>query len=133
MFQEEQFHRVIHLAAQAGVRYSIENPFAYVDSNIVGMFTILEGCRHNSIEHLIYASSSSVYGMNDKIPFSEDDQVDQPVSLYAATKKSNELMAHSYANLYKIPVTGLRFTEVQQVAQIWHPGCLLKQLSTTNQ
>ena len=112
LFQEEQFHRVIHLAAQAGVRYSIENPFAYVDSNIVGMLTILEGCRHNSIEHLIYASSSSVYGMNDKIPFSEDDQVDQPVSLYAATKKSNELMAHSYANLYKIPVTGLRFFTV---------------------
>lgn len=112
LFKAEQFTRVIHLAAQAGVRYSIENPFAYVDSNLVGMMTILECCRHNNVEHLVYASSSSVYGMNAKIPFSEDDQVDQPVSLYAATKKSNELMAHSYAKLYKIPVTGLRFFTV---------------------
>lgn len=112
LFKAEQFTRVIHLAAQAGVRYSIENPFAYVDSNLVGMMTILEGCRHNGVEHLVYASSSSVYGMNAKIPFSEDDQVDQPVSLYAATKKSNELMAHSYAKLYKVPVTGLRFFTV---------------------
>src|SRR5699024_6591239 len=112
LFATEQFDRVIHLAAQAGVRYSIENPFAYVDSNLVGMMTILEGCRHNQVEHLVYASSSSVYGMNDKIPFSEDDQVDNPVSLYAATKKSNELMAHSYAKLYQIPVTGLRFFTV---------------------
>lgn len=112
LFQQAQFQRVIHLAAQAGVRYSIENPFAYVDSNLVGMMTILEGCRHNPVEHLVYASSSSVYGMNAKIPFSEDDQVDHPVSLYAATKKSNELMAHSYAKLYRIPVTGLRFFTV---------------------
>lgn len=112
LFKAEQFDRVIHLAAQAGVRYSIENPFAYVDSNLVGMMTILEGCRHNKVQHLVYASSSSVYGMNDKIPFSEDDQVDNPVSLYAATKKANELMAHSYAKLYKIPVTGLRFFTV---------------------
>src|SRR5690554_1966358 len=112
LFSTEQFDRVIHLAAQAGVRYSIENPFAYVDSNLVGMMTILEGCRHNKVQHLVYASSSSVYGMNDKIPFSEDDQVDNPVSLYAATKKSNELMAHSYAKLYQIPVTGLRFFTV---------------------
>src|SRR5690554_3614417 len=112
LFKEEQFERVIHLAAQAGVRYSIENPFAYVDSNLVGMMTILEGCRHNDVQHLVYASSSSVYGMNDKIPFSEDDQVDNPVSLYAATKKANELMAHSYAKLYNLPVTGLRFFTV---------------------
>lgn len=112
LFREEQFTHVIHLAAQAGVRYSIENPFAYVDSNLVGMMTILEGCRHNKVKHLVYASSSSVYGMNDKVPFSEEDQVDNPVSLYAATKKSNELMAHSYAKLYKLPVTGLRFFTV---------------------
>lgn len=112
LFKAEQFERVIHLAAQAGVRYSIENPFAYIDSNLVGMMTVLEGCRHNKVEHLVYASSSSVYGMNDKIPFSETDQVDNPVSLYAATKKSNELMAHSYSKLYKIPTTGLRFFTV---------------------
>lgn len=112
LFTSNKFDRVIHLAAQAGVRYSIENPFAYVDSNLVGMMTILEGCRNNNVKHLVYASSSSVYGMNDKMPFSEDDQVDNPVSLYAATKKANELMAHSYAKLYKIPVTGLRFFTV---------------------
>lgn len=112
LFSKEQFQRVIHLAAQAGVRYSIENPFAYVDSNLVGTMTILEGCRNNGVEHLVYASSSSVYGMNDKIPFAEDDQVDNPVSLYAATKKSNELMAHSYSKLYGIPTTGLRFFTV---------------------
>lgn len=112
LFASEKFQRVIHLAAQAGVRYSIENPFAYVDSNLVGMMTILEGCRHNQVEHLVYASSSSVYGMNEKVPFSETDMVDNPVSLYAATKKSNELMAHSYAKLYGIPVTGLRFFTV---------------------
>ena len=112
LFSIEKFDRVIHLAAQAGVRYSIENPFAYVDSNLVGMMTILEGCRHNKVQHLVYASSSSVYGMNDKIPFSEEDQVDKPVSLYAATKKSNELVAHSYAKLYNLPVTGLRFFTV---------------------
>jgi len=112
LFNDEQFDRVIHLAAQAGVRYSLENPMAYIDSNLVGMATILEGCRHNKVEHLIFASSSSVYGMNEKIPFSEDDAVDHPVSLYAATKKSNELMAHSYSHLYQIPITGLRFFTV---------------------
>src|SRR5690554_7403136 len=112
LFEKEQFQRVIHLAAQAGVRYSIENPFAYVDSNLVGMMTVLEGCRHNRVEHLVYASSSSVYGMNKKVPFSESDRVDNPVSFYAATKKANELMAHSYAKLYGLPVTGLRFFTV---------------------
>lgn len=112
LFSSEQFNCVIHLAAQAGVRYSIENPFAYVDSNLIGMMTILEGCRHNKVQHLVYASSSSVYGMNAKIPFSESDQVDNPVSLYAATKKANELMAHSYSKLYQIPTTGLRFFTV---------------------
>ena len=112
LFKEEKFDRVIHLAAQAGVRYSIENPMAYIDSNIVGFATILEGCRHNNIEHLVYASSSSVYGANKKIPFSTNDNVDHPVSLYAATKKSNELMAHSYSHLYGLPTTGLRFFTV---------------------
>jgi UDP-glucuronate 4-epimerase len=112
LFEAESFQRVIHLAAQAGVRYSIENPMAYVDSNLVGMITILEGCRHNNVEHLVYASSSSVYGMNPKVPFSTSDVVDHPVSLYAATKKANELMAHSYSHLYDIPTTGLRFFTV---------------------
>ncbi len=112
LFATEKFDRVIHLAAQAGVRYSLENPMAYVDSNLVGMATILEGCRHNQVQHLVFASSSSVYGMNEKIPFAEDDAVDHPVSLYAATKKSNELMAHSYSHLYKLPITGLRFFTV---------------------
>jgi UDP-glucuronate 4-epimerase len=112
LFTKEQFQRVIHLAAQAGVRYSIENPMAYIDSNIVGFTTILEGCRHNNVQHLVYASSSSVYGMNPKIPFAASDSVDHPVSLYAATKKSNELMAHSYSHLYGIPTTGLRFFTV---------------------
>lgn len=112
LFFKEKFGRVIHLAAQAGVRYSIENPMAYIDSNIVGFTTILEGCRHNKVEHLVYASSSSVYGANKKIPFSTHDVVDHPVSLYAATKKSNELMAHTYSHLYKIPTTGLRFFTV---------------------
>lgn len=112
LFAQEKFTHVIHLAAQAGVRYSIENPFAYIDSNLVGTMCVLEGCRHHPVEHLVYASSSSVYGMNAKVPFSETDQVDHPVSLYAATKKSNELMAYSYAKLYKIPATGLRFFTV---------------------
>ncbi|WP_263079926.1 NAD-dependent epimerase [Endozoicomonas sp. Mp262] len=112
LFQTEKFQRVIHLAAQAGVRYSLENPMAYIDSNLVGMATILEGCRHNDVEHLVYASSSSVYGMNSKMPYSTKDAVDHPVSLYAATKKSNEMMAHSYSHLYKIPTTGLRFFTV---------------------
>lgn len=112
LFRKEKFDSVVHLAAQAGVRYSIENPYAYVDSNLVGFMNILEGCRHNPVNHLVYASSSSVYGMNTKMPFSEKDNVDHPVSLYAATKKSNELMAHSYSNLYNIPTTGLRFFTV---------------------
>ncbi|GHT62584.1 NAD-dependent epimerase [Bacteroidia bacterium] len=112
LFAEEKFDRVCHLAAQAGVRYSIENPGAYIDSNIVGFINMLECCRHNQIEHLVYASSSSVYGMNEKVPFSEDDPVDYPVSLYAATKKANELMAHTYSHLYQLPTTGLRFFTV---------------------
>lgn len=112
LFEKEKFERVIHMAAQAGVRYSIENPMAYIDSNLVGFATILEGCRHNKVQHLVYSSSSSVYGMNEKMPFSTEDAVDHPVSLYAATKKSNELMAHSYSHLYDLPTTGLRFFTV---------------------
>jgi len=112
LFEKEKFDYIIHLAAQAGVRYSIENPYAYIDSNIVGFMNILEACRNYPVKHLIYASSSSVYGANVKQPFSEDDNVDHPVSLYAATKKSNELMAHTYSNLYNIPTTGLRFFTV---------------------
>jgi UDP-glucuronate 4-epimerase len=112
LFAEYQFDKVIHLAAQAGVRYSIENPMAYADSNLVGHLNILEGCRNTKVKHLIYASSSSVYGLNNKVPFSTSDTVDHPVSLYAATKKSNELMAHSYSHLYNIPTTGLRFFTV---------------------
>ena len=112
LFKSEKFDQVIHLAAQAGVRYSIENPHAYADSNLVGHLNILEGCRHNNVKHLVYASSSSVYGLNAKTPFATSDSVDHPVSLYAATKKSNELMAHSYSHLYGIPTTGLRFFTV---------------------
>jgi UDP-glucuronate 4-epimerase len=112
LFKEEQFERVIHLGAQAGVRYSLQNPMAYVDSNLVGTMNILEGCRHNKVEHLVYASSSSVYGNQEKVPFSENDRVDTPISLYAATKKSNELMAHTYSHLYQLPTTGLRFFTV---------------------
>ncbi|MDT2811541.1 NAD-dependent epimerase [Vagococcus lutrae] len=112
LFVSETFDMVINMAAQAGVRYSIENPQAYVDSNLVGFMNILEACRNNSIKHLIYASSSSVYGGNTKIPFTTEDNVDHPVSLYAATKKSNELLAHSYSHLYKLPTTGLRFFTV---------------------
>lgn len=112
LFATEQFHRVVHLAAQAGVRYSIEKPMAYADSNLVGHLAVLEGCRHNKVEHLIYASSSSVYGLNRKMPFNTADSVDHPVSLYAATKKSNEMMAHSYSHLYDVPTTGLRFFTV---------------------
>ena len=112
VFERETFERVINLAAQAGVRYSIENPFAYVDSNLVGFVNVLECCRHNHARHLVYASSSSVYGANDKVPFSEDDRVDEPVSLYAATKKANELMASCYSKLYGMPATGLRFFTV---------------------
>lgn len=112
LFAEEQFDRVINLGAQAGVRYSIANPFAYADSNLIGMLSVLEGCRHNNVKHLIYASSSSVYGLNRKVPFSTSDSVDHPVSLYAATKKANEMMAHSYSHLYGLPTTGLRFFTV---------------------
>ena len=112
LFAENNFDVVVNLAAQAGVRYSIENPRAYVESNLVGFFNILEACRHHPVKHLVYASSSSVYGGNKKIPFSEDDMVDSPVSLYAATKKSNELMAAAYSKLYSIPATGLRFFTV---------------------
>lgn len=112
LFQTENFQRVIHLAAQAGVRYSLENPMAYADSNLVGHLAVLEGCRHTKVEHLIYASSSSVYGLNAKLPFACNDSVDHPASLYAATKKANELMAHSYSHLYGLPTTGLRFFTV---------------------
>lgn len=111
-FRAYSFDAVVHLAAQAGVRYSIENPHAYIDSNLVGFCNILEGCRHAGVKHLVYASSSSVYGANVKLPFSEHDNVDHPVSLYAATKKANELMAHTYAHLYGLPCTGLRFFTV---------------------
>ena len=112
LFAEYHFDIVVNLAAQAGVRYSIENPDVYIESNIIGFYNILEACRHNPVEHLVYASSSSVYGGNKKVPFSTDDRVDNPVSLYAATKKSNELMAHCYSKLYNIPSTGLRFFTV---------------------
>ncbi|MDH1168753.1 NAD-dependent epimerase [Pantoea agglomerans] len=112
LFDQQKFQRVIHLGAQAGVRYSIENPHAYVDSNLTGHLNILEGCRHHKIEHLLYASSSSVYGLNRKMPFSTEDSVDHPVSLYAATKKANELMSHTYSHLYQLPTTGLRFFTV---------------------
>lgn len=112
LFFEQQFDRVIHLGAQAGVRYSIENPMAYADSNLVGHLNILEGCRNSKVKHLVYASSSSVYGLNNKVPFATSDTVDHPISLYAATKKSNELMAHSYSHLYDMSTTGLRFFTV---------------------
>lgn len=111
-FKKYKPHRVVNLAAQAGVRYSLQNPHAYIESNIVGFTNILEGCRHNGVEHLVYASSSSVYGSNTHMPFSVHDNVDHPVSLYAATKKANELMAHTYAHLYRLPTTGLRFFTV---------------------
>jgi UDP-glucuronate 4-epimerase len=112
LFAAERFARVIHLAAQAGVRYSLENPAAYVDSNLVGFAEVLEGCRRNGCEHLLYASSSSVYGANTTLPFATDQNVDHPLSLYAATKKANELMAHTYAHLFRLPTTGLRFFTV---------------------
>src|SRR2546425_2174501 len=112
LFAGQKFDTVVHLAAQAGVRYSLENPKAYIDSNLVGFGHILEGCRHGGVRHLVFASSSSVYGANKRLPFSEHDNVDHPVSLYAATKKANELMAHSYAHLYGLPCTGLRFFTV---------------------
>jgi UDP-glucuronate 4-epimerase len=112
LFENEGFDKVIHLAAQAGVRYSIENPHSYIESNIVGMLHILEGCRHNDVQHLTYASSSSVYGANTTMPFSIHQNVDHPLALYGATKKANELMAHTYSNLYNLPTTGLRFFTV---------------------
>ncbi len=112
LFAAERFERVVHLGAQAGVRYSITNPLAYVDSNIVGFANVLEGCRHGGVEHLVYASTSSVYGANTAMPFSVHQNVDHPLSFYAATKKANELMAHTYAHLYRLPVTGLRFFTV---------------------
>ena len=112
LFASERFDRVIHLAAQAGVRYSLQNPQAYIDSNIVGFMNVLEGCRHAKVQHLVYASSSSVYGGNTRMPFSEHDSVDHPVSMYAATKKANELMAHTYSHLFGLPTTGLRFFTV---------------------
>ena len=112
MFAEEGFEKVVHLAAQAGVRYSIENPHSYIDSNIVGTMNILEGCRHHEVAHLVYASSSSVYGANTAMPFSIHQNVDHPLALYGATKKANELMAHTYSNLYGLPTTGLRFFTV---------------------
>ncbi len=112
LFAAEDFDRVVHLAAQAGVRYSLQNPHAYAQSNLVGFVNVLEGCRHHGVEHLVYASSSSVYGGNTKMPFAETDPVDHPVSLYAATKKANELIAHTYSNLYALPTTGLRFFTV---------------------
>ena len=112
LFQAERFDRVVHLAAQAGVRHSLIDPHAYIDSNIVGFCNVLEGCRHNGVEHLVYASSSSVYGGNTEMPFSEQQGVDHPVSLYAATKKANELMAHTYSHLFQLPTTGLRFFTV---------------------
>jgi len=112
LFATARPRRVVHLAAQAGVRYSLENPHAYLDSNLAGFINVLEGCRHNGVEHLVYASSSSVYGGNTRLPFSEHDNVDHPVSLYAATKKANELMAHTYSHLFRLPTTGLRFFTV---------------------
>ena len=112
LFEKEKFDKVVNLAAQAGVRYSIENPYAYIDCNVVGFINILEGCRHQNVNHLVYASSSSVYGNNIKMPLSTSDSVDHPISLYAATKKANELMAHTYSHLYNIPTTGLRFFTV---------------------
>jgi len=112
LFAEEGFDRVVHLAAQAGVRYSLENPHSYIESNIVGTLHVLEGCRHNNVEHLVYASSSSVYGANTEMPFSIHHNVDHPLALYGATKKANELMAHTYSNLYELPTTGLRFFTV---------------------
>ena len=112
LFASGRLQRIVHLAAQAGVRYSLQNPHAYLDSNLAGFINILEGCRHNGVEHLVYASSSSVYGGNTRLPFSEHDNIDHPVSLYAATKKANELMAHTYSHLFRLPTTGLRFFTV---------------------
>ena len=130
LFEENQFQGVVNLAAQAGVRYSIENPLVYINTNMVGFANILEGCRHNNVEHLVYASSSSVYGANTSMPFSVSDNVDHPLSLYAATKKANELMAHTYSHLYDLPTTGLRFllSMVLGVDLIWLYSCLPNRL-----
>ena len=117
LFQQYHFDIVVNLAAQAGVRYSIDHPDVYIESNIIGFYNLLEACRHNPVEHLVYASSSSVYGGNKKVPFSTDDKVDNPVSLYAATKKSDELLAHAYSKLYNIPSTGLRFTYIDDIVE----------------
>lgn len=126
LFETEHFSHVIHLAAQAGVRYSIQNPFAYIDANISGFLNILEACRHHPVKHLVYASSSSVYGTNTHTPFKETDVTDTPVSLYAATKEANELMAYAYAGLYHIPATGIRFLRCMAPgdAPTWLPPCL---------
>lgn len=128
LFEKEKFDRVIHLAAQAGVRYSLVNPHCYTESNLSGFLNVLEACRKSHIKHFIYASSSSVYGLNKKVPFSTSDNVDHPVSLYAATKKSNELMAHSYSHLYQLPTTGLRFLLCMVLGdvQIWRLLSLLR-------
>src|SRR5690625_5653228 len=123
IFKEYKPDIVVNLAAQAGVRYSIENPDVYMQSNVIGFYSILEACRHHPVEHLVYASSSSVYGANKKVPFEETDFVDHPVSLYAATKKSNELMAHTYSHLFNIPASGLRFFTVYGPAEIGRASC----------
>ena len=129
LFEVEKFDKVVNLAAQAGVRYSLENPRAYIDSNIIGFVNILEACRHNKIKHLSYASSSSVYGLNETMPFSTHHNVDHPISLYAASKKSNELMAHTYSHLFGLPTTGLRFFTVYGHGedQTWHCSFLPKE------
>ena len=129
IFKKHRFQKVIHLAAQAGVRYSLKKPHAYINSNVVGFMNILEGCRHREVKHLIFASSSSVYGSNKKIPFSVHDNVDHPISLYGASKKSNELMAHTYSHLFGLPCTGLRFLQSMDHGEgrIWLYLYLLKQ------
>jgi len=135
LFENEKFNAVVNLAAQAGVRYSLVNPYVYVNSNITGFLNILEGCRHYGVGHLVFASSSSVYGSNTKMPFSVHHNVDHPISLYAATKKANELMAHTYSSLYKVPCTGLRFFTVyvgHGVDLIWHYSFLQKRYSMGN-
>ena len=125
LFNNNKYEIVVHLAAQAGVRYSMENPLVYANSNLIGFTNILEICRYNEIQHLVYASSSSVYGGNTKLPFTESDNVDHPISFYAATKKANELMAHTYSHLYNLPTTGLQFTVLGEDL-IWHCLNLLK-------
>ena len=135
LFKEKEIHIVVNLAAQSGVRYSLVNPHAYIQSNIVGFLNILEMCRHYKVEHLVYASSSSVYGMNVTMPFSVHHNVDHPISLYAATKKANELMAHTYSHLFGLPTTGLRFLRYMApgVDLTWRCFCLRKQYLIMNQ